>query len=579
MKNSKLKIQNFLFSAAFLAGMLVPCVYAAAADDDNITDVQEQKNYVQGAYTEGAEGNTLAVKKGEGFDFKIPEIVITGQIDTKVLLNRETTSLDDLQEVKNVLYEKERISMPYSYLGEEALAPQNEDMAAARDFMGKLLLSAGTYSDITVDGIIGKAFDDINSAVLRLGHNNFENTINDRLVAWNTNNGEVFYDTTYGDFEAIYVLKGEFNRYENPYPSNMFGSSYDMQNYEAGVSASGAINTFGVDAAVKYVYFDEKNNAGGFLYREDRLAIKANIEKDFAAEQEKKIKTMLSVDGWYSEVNMDGKSYTGVFNLNMLFMGIFYFEPVVFKGGIRLQDYNLDINYYRMSPYLSVAYDALPALSFYADFNPIMQVVDNTEFLKTPFTAAAASAGFEMPMETADLQAGARANVFDTAIDLFYGYKSIINNIYLDASASTADAHGFAFSYSNDDLDYSFAGISVETLKLKNIKVKFDYRYVNILKQSAATTYLPYNSLGAKVIYQPAEWEFTLAGTIKSAQRGATGGAVPAYADLDFSASRKITDNFTLRGYVNNVLNNNYYLLYYYNEKGINLGLTAVLKF
>jgi outer membrane receptor protein involved in Fe transport len=202
--------------------------------------------------------------------------------------------------------------------------------------------------------------------------------------------------------------------------------------------------------------------------------------------------------------------------------------------------------------------------------------VDNTELLKRPFTRASL---FELPAESVNLQAGARLNVFDTFIDLFYGYKSIKDNIYLDSVASTILQHGYVFSYSNNDLDYSCAGISVETLKLKNIKVKFDYEYFNIIKQSSATTYLPYNMLEAKVIYQPAEWEFTLAGTLKSAQRGAGGAIAPAYADLDFSAARKITENFTLSGYVNNVLNNNYYLLYYYQEKGINLGITAVLKF
>jgi hypothetical protein len=170
--NPKSQITKLALASLFLAFIAFPA-FAATGDDDNITDVQEQKNYVKGAYVEGADGNTLEVKKGEGFDFKIPEIIITGQIDTKVLLNRETTSLEDLREVKNVLYEKERISMPYAYLGEEALSPQNEGKAAARDFTGKLLISAGTYINITADGTIGKAFDDINSAVLRLKHNNF----------------------------------------------------------------------------------------------------------------------------------------------------------------------------------------------------------------------------------------------------------------------------------------------------------------------------------------------------------------------------------------------------------------------
>jgi hypothetical protein len=313
------------------------------------------------------------------------------------------------------------------------------------------------------------------------------------------------------------------------------------------------------------------------LYKENRLAVRANAEKDFAIEYEKKIKTMLTVDTWFSEVNMEGARCAGVFNIDVLFKGIFYFEPVVFKGGLRLQDYNLDKNYYRMSPYLSAAYDVLPALSFYADFKPEMKVVDNTEFLKIPFTRA--SADFEMPAENVNLQTGARTNVLDTFIDVFWGYKSVKDNIFPDTIPATAGAHGYAYSWSNNDIDYSFAGISIETLKLKNIKIKFDYEYFNIIKQSTAATYMPYNVLETKIIYQPAEWEFTLAGTMKTAQRGAGGVVAPAYADIDFSAARQITENFTLAGYVNNILNNSYYLLYYYKEKGINLGITAVLKF
>lgn len=566
--NYKLLITNLLLAILFLA---VPLF---AADEDDVTDVAEQKSYVKGQYVEGADGDTLNVKKGEGFDFKVPEIMITGQIDTKVLLKRETTSLEDMQGVKNVLYEKERVSMPYAYLGEDALSPQNAGKAGARDFTGKLKLSAGTYINITADGTIGKSFDEINSAVLRLKHNNYENRINDRLVTGNTNSGECFYTTSYGDFEAIYGLKGEFNVYDNPYTSNMFYSNYSLQNYEAGVSVSGNINTFGLDAAVSYTYFDEKNNYPDLLFKENRLAIKTNVEKDFTIAQEKKIKTMLSLDAWGGEAAIEEQRY-GTFNMDLILMGIFYFEPVVVKGGLRIQDYNLHKNFYRMSPYLSASYDALPYLSFYADFKPKMQVVDNTEFLKLPFTRASE---FDMPLESVNFKAGAQANFFDTFIDLFFGYKSVSDNIYLD-TAEGAGRHDYAYAYRNNDIDYTYAGISVETLKLKNIKVKFDYEYFNIIKQTTATTYMPHNVLETKVIYQPAEWEFTVAASLKSSRLGATGHKAPSYADIDFTAARKITENFTLSGYVNNILNNPDYLLYYYEDKGINLGLTAVVKF
>jgi hypothetical protein len=564
---------------ALLAALLLcaPAALRAADDDEQINDVQEQKNYVKGEYREGAEGDTLNVKKGEGFDFKIPEIIITGQIDTKVLLKRETTSLEDLQNVKNVLYEKERISMPYAYLREEELAPQNEDRARSRDFVGKIKLLGGTYSDFLADGTLGKAFDEQNSAVLRVSHNSFDNDIiNDRLTYRNMTSAGCFYATDYGRFEAIYDLKGAFNQYGNPYPFNAFGGFYNQQDYEAGCSLSGDINSYGVDAMVNYKYFDEKNSGGGYLYKENRLELSGNAEKDFTLGDQKKIKTILSVSGWDSEVIIGPLQYKNTFNLDLFFKGIFYFEPVVFQGGFRIQDFDFAGNYYRMSPFLKVNYDILPQFSIYADFKPEMKVIDNTELLVEPFTAASSSAN--MPSENINFRAGAQFDIFETFFDVFYGYKSINNNVYLDATEGGGQGD-YIFSYKNDDLDYSCAGFSVETLKLKNIKITLDYEYINIIDQTAETTYLPANSLDAKIIYMPAEWEFTLTPVVKSGQLGATGKKMGAYVSADFSVSRKINDNFTATFFVNNVLNNNYYLLYYYKEKGLNLGAAVTLKF
>jgi hypothetical protein len=564
---------------AALTALLIalPCAVYCAQDDENITDVQEQKSYVKGGYAAGAEGDTLTVKKGEGFDFKIPEILITGQIDTKVLLKRETTSLDDLQSIKNVLFEQDKISMPYSYLREEELAPQNEEKLAAKDLAGKIKLLGGTYGNFLLDGTLGKAFDDSNSALLRIIHNNVDNEIiNDRLTYRNTNNVECFYNTRYSPFEAKYYLNGEFDQYSNPYPSNAFGNFYNMQDYSAGLDLNGDINGYGADISLKYGYFDEKNNSGLFLYKENRLELKTVTEKDFALEQEKKIKTILSAGGYYSEVHIGPASYNNVFSVDVLFKGIFYFEPVVFQGGFRLQDYNMHANYFRMSPYLSVNYDMFPAVSLYADFKPQMQVTDNTGLLKTPFTAA--STGYAMPVEDTDLKTGVNFSLFEAFVDIYYGYKSIRNNVYLDASEGSGPGD-YIFSYRNNDIDYSFAGISLETLKTGNIKIKLDYEYISIIDQSATTTYMPDNTLDAKIVYQPAEWEFTLGAALKTSQYGASSVREPPLASVNLSVSRKITDNFIVTGFINNLLNNNYYLLYYYKEKMLNLGLALTLKF
>ena len=248
-----------------------------------------------------------------------------------------------------------------------------------------------------------------------------------------------------------------------------------MQDYSAGLSLDGDVNGYGEDVSLKYRYFDEKNNPGMFLYKENRLELSSTTEKDFALEQEKKIKTILSRRGsGISEDDFGPVSYRNVFYADVLFKGIFYLEPVVFQGGFRLQDYDLNTNYFRMSPYLSVNYDMFPSVSLYADFKPSMQVTDNMELLQTPFTAA--TTGYAMPVEDTDLKTGVNFNLFEAFVDVYYGYRSIKDNVYLDATEG-GHAGDYIFSYRNDDIDYSFEGVSLETLNAKNIKIKLDYRH------------------------------------------------------------------------------------------------------
>jgi len=54
---------------------------------------------------------------------------------------------------------------------------------------------------------------------------------------------------------------------------------------------------------------------------------------------------------------------------------------------------------------------------------------------------------------------------------------------------------------------------------------------------------------------------------------------VPAHCAVNLALSKKLTDNFKVFGYVNNLLNNPYYVLYYYKEPGLNLGLGAKADF
>src|SRR5208337_2200024 len=120
------------FFACFL---IATVIFAAEADKEAITDIKEKQVYEKGTYTSDYEGTTLTVKKEEGLDFKIPEIRITGEIDTNILVTREMKSFEDIQNIKDILYEKDSVNVPDYYLkSEEELSPQAMELMSASDF-------------------------------------------------------------------------------------------------------------------------------------------------------------------------------------------------------------------------------------------------------------------------------------------------------------------------------------------------------------------------------------------------------------------------------------------------------------
>ncbi|HRU38882.1 MAG TPA: hypothetical protein P5511_03315, partial [Candidatus Goldiibacteriota bacterium] len=384
------------------------------------------------------------------------------------------------------------------------------------------------------------------------------------------------YFTSYNGVEAIYGMKAWMAGYANPYPFNIFGANYGAQNYEASGAYSGMLEKMSLDTAVKYSYLDTRRDYSGLVYIENRLSVKASAERDFDFENGRKVKALFSVDTWFSDISAMGKRYWPAFNIEAVLKGIFYLEPFVFQGGFRIQDYNLHKNFYRMSPYLSADWDALPYLGLYAEFKPKMGVVDTFEYQKTPFVALNEH---EMEAENASARAGARINVFETFVDAYYGYRSVRNNMYPDTVTHTASDMSRVFVIKNNDIDTAYAGISVETVNVKDIKVRARYEYLNIIKQSRPANYLPLNTASIDAVYSPAEWEFGVSASLKSAYLGAAGQKAPASAVLDLFCSRKINDNLTVAAHANNILNNTHYLLYYYEEKGFSAGVSAVLKF
>ena len=561
----------------FLAAACFCLAAAPETGDDSITDIQENTSFAKGAYTAGNEGNTTTVKKDESQDFKVPEIRITGQVDTKIMLKREMTSLEDLQSVKNILYEKEKIYMPDYYLKEESLSPKALDIPADRDYIGQLKVSAGTYSDIMADGIIGKVFDADNKAVFRVTHNNFSNnTVNNRDTSDNLNFGDLYYATKYDFLEAVYRVSADVSSYGNPYtdfPLNIFGKENDTSDVSLTATFSGKAAEYGFSGTLGYTYFNSQNDADVRIYKENRTSFSASMDRDFDIDNGKKIKLVSTLDFWDAEQFMQQKVYQGVVNADLLVKAIMYLEPVVVQAGLRLRDYRVTGNNFYPGFYLKADYDIIPDLSVYAAMDPTMHVPDYT--LLMPGNFLAPDPALAPATDLLDLKTGVNWNVLGVFIDAYWGYKIIDNSLMRDEAVSSR-----YYTFLNNDLEYSRAGISVETLKTKNISLNMSYEYKNIIKTGAYTqTYLPNNEFTLKGSYEVSEWSFNLALKALSSFMGTRSEKAGAYAAADASVSRKINSMLTVNGYINNLLNNNYYLLYYYKEKNINLGIGATLNF
>ena len=548
-------------------------LWLSADEKDAITDIQEEKSFASGEYKVSAEGDTLNVKKGEGFDFKVPEILITGQVDTRIMLKREITSLENLQDVKNVLYEKEKIEMPYSYLKEEQFTPQFLGREGQKDFTGRLGIKGGTYSLFGAEGLAAVSFGNIGDAVIRGGHENYANErVNNRDTYSNLNSIDLYFRADHHPFEAVYGFSGYLNNHSNPYPDNALGGAFDHSGAVLKASLSGTLEGFDLKGMLSYGY-SAKKTADFFAYKENRLMLSASGEKDYMLDEGRRIKGSLSLDLKGFDRFYAAGSDRGGFEIGGLFKAIFFFEPVNLQAGLKVSGYAAGTDYFWLSPYLRASYVPFSWLSLYVDFTPDMAGPEYFGFISSPYLQP--SAGVKPAAENMDFRGGAYLSLPGVFTELFWGAKGIKNNLYLD----DADADGL-FEYRNNDIEYTYAGISAETVKMNNLSVIASYTYRHAHKVSNnKLTYFPHNEANIKAVYDLFEWSFSGGLTIESGYMGTSSESAGAFALLDLAIGREIIKNFTASLEVNNILNNEHYLLYYYKLKGINGSLSLTYKF
>lgn len=559
--------------ALLFAAFVFAWGFMYAEDKEGITDIQDEKAFAAGEYSVSGENEGLGIKKGEGFDLKVPEILITGQIDTGIMLRREITSLENLQDIKNVLYEKEKIEMPYSYLREEELTPQYLGRPGQSDFVGRLRLAAGIYSAFLADGLVAKSFGSFGDAVVRAAHHSHKNErVNNRDTASNLNGVDLYFRADHHPFEAVYGFSGFLNTYENPFPSNILGGRFDYSRALLKGSLNGEIEGFGIGGKMSYGY-SAKKSAGGFAYKENVLSVSASGERDFISEKGGRIKAGASVDFSVFDRYYPSGSDSAGFDLGALLKVIFFLEPVNLQAGLKISSYVAGVDYFWLSPYIRASYMPFSWLSFYADFTPDMEAPEYFDFTASPYILP--SAGVKPSAENFDFRGGVYLNGWGMFTEVFWGIKGIKNNLYLD----DADADGI-FEYHNNDIEYTYAGISVETLRLKDLSVITSYTYRNADKVSnGKLTYFPHSIGEVKAVYDLFEWSFNAAVKLESGFMGTANDRIGAFALLDIGVEREIMKNFTAALKINNVLNNTHYLLYYYKSHGINGMLSLTYKF
>ncbi|MFP4466974.1 MAG: hypothetical protein ACLFP1_07985 [Candidatus Goldiibacteriota bacterium] len=558
MKKAAAVIVIFLFFAAVWA-----------QEEDTIVDMDGGKKEIpKEEYISAQDSEGPDIKKGEGFDLPSSEIIIKGKVDTRVLLRREISSLEDLHDIKNILYEKEKLDIPGHYFDERDLAPGRGEKE--KDFVGRGRLEGGTFNRLAVEGILGIKFNRKNNLVMRLSHENYdrpevENT--GRKIYDNNNRAVVYYKTAYGKTEAAYRLGLEYNGHKNPVPSNLFGGEYFTSDIDLSTGLYGKIRDYNYSFLLKYRYFSQDGTNRGCIYKENRIRNTITAERDFLVD-DSKVKLVGIADYFISAVENKGRHYDGVFGIDTIVKGIFYFEPFVIHGGLRLQDFKMSENFYRLNPYFYAGWDFAPWGAIYAEFNPEMQAPSYPDELKTPFLAVNDS--YAAPVENVSLK-GTFAVKFDEIYAQAYaGYKNVSDGRYIDET----EPGSTVFTYYNSGYSYVYYGLNLDIPFYEDFKVTSSYTYRHITDADKENvTYLPNNTLEAGLKYEKNRWNAAVSLKAESGAWGTRTDRLPSYVLLNVKADRELFENLRIHGYVNNVLNNEYYLLYWYQEKGLNAGL------
>ncbi len=347
---------------------------------------------------------------------------------------------------------------------------------------------------------------------------------------------------------------------------------YVLDDISGDADFSAEIKDYILSLKLKYNYFAQNNGDGEYIYKENRFTNNIDLSKDFLLKDNNKVRFVSQISYFISDIYLLNKNIEKVYNIDALIKGIFCFDKIVFHGGARLQNFNFYKNYFRVSPFFSINYDMLPSLALYGVFKPEMSIPDYVKKANIPFLIA--NEDLKPSFDSTNIETGINLNIFNLNNKLYYGYKSIKDYIYIDELERTN-----IFSFYNGDLTYWFAGIKIENIKTESVNVIIGYEFKDIIDKTKNVTYFPKNSLKLLFNLKLLEWEFNIKTYGETIKYGTVNDTIAPYLNIDLILTKIINSNFSIYGYINNLLNNTDYLLYYYREKGFNLGIGTLIKF
>jgi|GEM_PF-2172072 len=569
MKKNMLAIMLMLF---------VSIALNAAPADDSVSEINEDgRQFRQGQYKAGTDAQAEPAPdatKGAGFDeIAAPEILIKGKVDTRILAVRELSSLYDMEKVRGVLYERNKVELPGGLDDEAGLSPLAEGITAERDSAFWLKLFGGTANTFLAEGLYGRAFGEKNSLVLNAGHESFDNP---RLNGMDTrrmmNFFSAYYGASHGPLTAFYSLKSGFDSYGNPYAGNLFGARNDMA--YADIKGRFGYGFEGIDytATLSYSYLNSYAKGSG-IYLQSSPGIDIRAKKDFSLQEKGKASAFASVYWQGGVYDSMGAQRDGNYTLKLSAYGSYFGEAYMIKAGIDAVSFFFGESVFRVAPKVHVSYEPLSFMTIYGQFSPETSAPELLETIKEmPFTAVPVIV--KGIFDDIDARAGIGINAFETFMDAYAGVKKTVIR-----TVNTASVQGIC-TLTDSPAAYSYFGASVTTLRARGFTAKAGYEYR--LKDTAdygAPLMLALQKVYSAVSFEASGFKIEINAAGETGKDAAPGIKIPAFLDLGAGITYDINGNISVFGRVNNLLNNPEYMVYYYKNKGLNLGLGALINF